>query len=192
MDAVAPRVCILLANSGGGHRSVALSLAEAFEGQAEVTLLNLLDEYSPFPFSRVSALYGPWTNHAPGIWRLAYCFGCSRRRVVLSECPSRGTTRSRSDGERRRHRHQCSSRPNGIAPDAQRCRFASPLSQWSPTRWHRRWPALPRRRPVSVATNMPDRRGGRACRQRGSVVDCPCDVRPRPRAPSLRKQRDVG
>jgi 1,2-diacylglycerol 3-beta-galactosyltransferase len=85
MEFVAPRVCILLANSGGGHRSVALSLAEAFEGQAEVTLLNLLDEYAPFPFSRASALYGPLTNHAPGIWRLAYRFGCSRRRVVLSE-----------------------------------------------------------------------------------------------------------
>ncbi len=80
-----PRVCILLANSGGGHRSVALSLAEALEGRAHVTLLNLLDEYAPFPWNRLSVLYGPWTDHAPVLWRLAYRFGASRRRVALSE-----------------------------------------------------------------------------------------------------------
>ncbi len=80
-----PRVCILLANSGGGHRSVALSLAEALDGRAAVTLLNLLDEYAPFPWNRLSTIYGPWTDHAPALWRLAYRFGGSRRRVALSE-----------------------------------------------------------------------------------------------------------
>jgi 1,2-diacylglycerol 3-beta-galactosyltransferase len=90
-----PRICILLANTGGGHRSVALSLAEALNGRAEVTLLNLLDEYAPFPLNHLSRLYGPWTDHAPGLWYMAYRFGASRRRIVLSERAAGWWVRSR-------------------------------------------------------------------------------------------------
>jgi 1,2-diacylglycerol 3-beta-galactosyltransferase len=83
-----PRVAILTANIGGGHRSVARSLAEAFEGLAHVIPLYLIDDYAPFPFNTMSATYGPWVNYAPWLWRLAYRFGSSRQRVEMAELAS--------------------------------------------------------------------------------------------------------
>ncbi len=80
-----PRVVILTANAGGGHRSVARSLTEAFEGLAQVTHLYLMDDYAPFPWNTMSATYGPWVNHAPWLWLLVYRFGASRKRVHLTE-----------------------------------------------------------------------------------------------------------
>jgi 1,2-diacylglycerol 3-beta-galactosyltransferase len=80
-----PRVAILTGNMGGGHRSCARSLAEAFEGLARVVPLYLIDEYAPFPFNTMSATYGPWVNYAPWLWRLAYRFGASRGRVEWAE-----------------------------------------------------------------------------------------------------------
>jgi 1,2-diacylglycerol 3-beta-galactosyltransferase len=80
-----PRVAILTADIGGGHRSVARSLAEAFEGLAQVIPLYLIDDYAPFPFNAMSATYGPWVNYAPWLWRLTYRFGASRGRVEWAE-----------------------------------------------------------------------------------------------------------
>src|SRR5512136_2259233 len=80
-----PRVAILTANIGGGHRSVAHSLAEAFEGLAQVVPLYLIDDYAPFPFNAMSVTYAPWVNYAPWLWRLAYRFGSSRERVEWAE-----------------------------------------------------------------------------------------------------------
>jgi 1,2-diacylglycerol 3-beta-galactosyltransferase len=80
-----PRVVILMADAGGGHRSAARSLAEALEGKAHVQVLNLLDEYTPFPFNRFSSSYGPWVNYAPGLYSLFYRATESRRPVVLGE-----------------------------------------------------------------------------------------------------------
>jgi 1,2-diacylglycerol 3-beta-galactosyltransferase len=80
-----PRVAILTANIGGGHRSVARSLAEAFEGLAQVIPLYLIDDYAPFPWNAMAATYAPWVNHAPWLWRLAYRFGSSRERVEWAE-----------------------------------------------------------------------------------------------------------
>jgi 1,2-diacylglycerol 3-beta-galactosyltransferase len=83
-----PRVAILTGNMGGGHRSCARSLAEAFEGLARVVPLYLIDDYAPFPFNAMSATYAPWVNHAPWLWRLAYRFGASRGRVEWAELAS--------------------------------------------------------------------------------------------------------
>ena len=47
--------------------------------------LYLIDDYAPFPFNAMSATYGPWVNHAPWLWRLAYRFGASRERVEWAE-----------------------------------------------------------------------------------------------------------
>lgn len=80
-----PRVAILTGNMGGGHRSCARSLAEAFEGLAQVIPLYLIDDYAPFPFNAMSATYAPWVNYAPWLWRLAYRFGASRERVEWAE-----------------------------------------------------------------------------------------------------------
>lgn len=80
-----PRVAILLANTGGGHRSAARSLAEAYEGKAQVSFINLLDDYLPFPFNTFSPTYGPWVNYAPWLYHAVYKLGASRRRIELSE-----------------------------------------------------------------------------------------------------------
>jgi 1,2-diacylglycerol 3-beta-galactosyltransferase len=80
-----PRVAILTANVGGGHRSVARSLAEAFDGLAQVVPLYLIDDYAPFPLNQMAATYAPWVNYAPWLWRLAYRFGSSRQRVEMAE-----------------------------------------------------------------------------------------------------------
>jgi 1,2-diacylglycerol 3-beta-galactosyltransferase len=80
-----PRVAILTANIGGGHRSVARSLAEAFEGIAQVLPLYLIDDYAPFPWNQMAVTYAPWVNYAPWLWRLAYRFGSSRQRVEMAE-----------------------------------------------------------------------------------------------------------
>ncbi len=67
-----PNVTVLMTGAGGGHLASAQSLAEAFEGKANVTLLNLLDEHAPFPFNRLSASYAPVVAIAPDLYRLAY------------------------------------------------------------------------------------------------------------------------
>lgn len=76
-----PRVTILTANSGGGHRAAAQSLTEALAGQADVALLNLLDEHAPFPFNTWSAIYGPAVNYAPAVYSLIYRYAANRRRM---------------------------------------------------------------------------------------------------------------
>ncbi len=70
-----------MADSGGGHRTAAVSLSEALEGQARVNFLNLMDEYAPFPFNRFSEAYGPWVNLAPWSYRMVYRAFASRRSV---------------------------------------------------------------------------------------------------------------
>ena len=78
-------VVILFTDAGGGHRSAARSLAEAMEGRAHVTLLNLLDEHTPFPFNRMSRSYGPCVNYAPRLYSLIYHATESRKPVMLGE-----------------------------------------------------------------------------------------------------------
>jgi len=75
-----------MADSGGGHRSAATSLVEALEGTAYGLSINLLDEYAPFPFNRLSGLYGPLVDHAPWLYHAIYrCSGnvsCCRGEVT--------------------------------------------------------------------------------------------------------------
>jgi 1,2-diacylglycerol 3-beta-galactosyltransferase len=80
-----PRVCLLVANTGAGHRSAAHSLAEALQDRAHVTILNLLDDYAPFPWNTVATAYGPWVNYTPWFWRLLYQFGASQDRIAFLE-----------------------------------------------------------------------------------------------------------
>jgi 1,2-diacylglycerol 3-beta-galactosyltransferase len=80
-----PRVSILTASAGGGHLVAAESLAEALAGEACVSILSLLDDHAPFPISRFSAGYGPIVNYTPSLYRIAYRFAASRKRLVLTE-----------------------------------------------------------------------------------------------------------
>ena len=80
-----PKVTILMADSGGGHRAAAQSLTDALEGRARIFWLNLLDKHTPFPLNKVSDLYGPLVTHAPRLYHLLYRFGSTRSRVLLTE-----------------------------------------------------------------------------------------------------------
>ncbi|MCX7668874.1 MAG: hypothetical protein N2439_02220, partial [Anaerolineae bacterium] len=73
-----------MAHTGGGHLSAARSLAEAFEGLAQVTIISLVDDYVDFPWNTMSATYGPWVNYAPWLYHLVYRAFDSRRRVKLT------------------------------------------------------------------------------------------------------------
>ncbi len=80
-----PRVTILTAGAGGGHLAAAESLAEALADDAHVSMLRLLDDHTPFPFSRLSASYGPLVNHSPRLYQIVYRLAASRSRLILTE-----------------------------------------------------------------------------------------------------------
>jgi 1,2-diacylglycerol 3-beta-galactosyltransferase len=84
-----------MADTGGGHRSVALSLAEACRDRADAGLLDLLDDYAPFPWNRMAVAYDPWTEYVPWLWQAAYHFGASRRHVAWLERLSYASARPR-------------------------------------------------------------------------------------------------
>jgi 1,2-diacylglycerol 3-beta-galactosyltransferase len=69
--------------AGGGHLASAQSLAEAFEGRAQVTFLNLLDEHARFPFNHLSDSYAPVIAVAPDLYRIAYSVVQTRLGVRL-------------------------------------------------------------------------------------------------------------
>jgi len=78
-------ISILMADSGGGHRTAAVSLTEALEGVAQVTFLNLMDEHAPFPFNQFSSGYGSIVNLAPWFYTLIYNCAGTRRRVEFTQ-----------------------------------------------------------------------------------------------------------
>lgn len=80
-----PRVCILTADSGGGHRAATRSLTEALTGCARVSDISLLDAHTPFPLNALSAIYGPSVNYVPGLYHLLYQSVASRRRILMLE-----------------------------------------------------------------------------------------------------------
>jgi 1,2-diacylglycerol 3-beta-galactosyltransferase len=80
-----PRVTILTASTGGGHRAAARSLAEALEGRAQVSSLSLIDDHLGFPMNTWSVSYAPWVNYTPWLYRLVYRYGNSRERVTATE-----------------------------------------------------------------------------------------------------------
>lgn len=80
-----PRITILTANVGGGHRAASRSLMEAFEDKAIVTQVSLIDEQAPFPLNTWGATYAPWVNYTPWLYRMVYRFGESRERVVAAQ-----------------------------------------------------------------------------------------------------------
>src|SRR5512137_1364182 len=80
-----PRVSILTASAGGGHLAAAESLAEALVDKADVSILRLMDDHSPFPISHFSNGYGPLVHYAPRLYHIVYRFAASRSRLMLTE-----------------------------------------------------------------------------------------------------------
>jgi 1,2-diacylglycerol 3-beta-galactosyltransferase len=73
MTAEARRLLILMADTGGGHRSAAEAIAEAVAhlyGDAfEVEIVDALANHLPFPLNRLGRLYAPLVRRAPRLWR---------------------------------------------------------------------------------------------------------------------------
>lgn len=84
-DSSLPHICILTADSGGGHRAATRSLTEALAGRARVSDLSLLDDHTPFPINALSAVYGPSVNFAPSVYHILYRAIASRRRIIALE-----------------------------------------------------------------------------------------------------------
>jgi 1,2-diacylglycerol 3-beta-galactosyltransferase len=75
-------VLILTSDVGGGHRSVALALAEALESfDFEVSTVDVITQGLPSPLNRIGRLYGPLVNHAPLIWHALYHLTEGQRRT---------------------------------------------------------------------------------------------------------------
>lgn len=82
MEEAVPRVLILTSDVGGGHRSVALALAEALEPfNFEVSIVDVLTQGLPPPLNRIGRLYGPFVNRAPLIWHALYHLTAGRWRT---------------------------------------------------------------------------------------------------------------
>ncbi|MCA1554527.1 MAG: hypothetical protein LC737_09125, partial [Chloroflexi bacterium] len=75
MSAASPRIVILTADTGGGHRSVAEALTEAFHeiGQTNVDVVDVF-QYVPWPFRDMPKWYMPTINRASLLWKLIYLF----------------------------------------------------------------------------------------------------------------------
>jgi len=69
------RVLITYANAGGGHRSVALALQEAFRRyypQVSTSLLDVMTDYAPFPLRQFPQLYPRLTRGDAFLWKWIY------------------------------------------------------------------------------------------------------------------------
>src|SRR5438309_1375859 len=76
------RVLVIYASTGGGHKSAALALEEALRlesPEAEVKLLDIMDEYAPPPFDRVLDSYNQMIR-SPAVWKQLYELTDGRRR----------------------------------------------------------------------------------------------------------------
>jgi len=69
------RILILFSDTGGGHRSVAEAMVEAFQEQygdaIEPTLVDFFKEYAPPPFDRAPDWYASMVK-APRVWSASY------------------------------------------------------------------------------------------------------------------------
>jgi len=72
----ARRLIILMAHTGGGHRSAAEAIAGAVAhlyGQAvSVTVIDVLAEHLPFPLNRLDGWYAPFVTRAPWLWKFLW------------------------------------------------------------------------------------------------------------------------
>jgi 1,2-diacylglycerol 3-beta-galactosyltransferase len=83
------RVLLLFSDTGGGHRSAAEALVEAwraeYPGRVEAEMVDVLRSYTPFPFNRFGGSY-PWViRHLGGAYgRVFYRSDTPRRARVLA------------------------------------------------------------------------------------------------------------
>lgn len=76
------KILVIYANAGGGHRSVALALQEGFRQyhpHADIFLLDILSEYTPFPFNRFPDIYPVLTRGRGNMWQWLYKLSDGKR-----------------------------------------------------------------------------------------------------------------
>jgi 1,2-diacylglycerol 3-beta-galactosyltransferase len=81
------RVLFLMSDTGGGHRAAAEAIREALHRRhrdaVSVTLVDVLREYTPFPFSSFPELY-PWlVNHSKSSWGASFKLTNTRQRAKI-------------------------------------------------------------------------------------------------------------
>mmetsp|Transcript_42087 Transcript_42087/g.116273 ORF Transcript_42087/g.116273 Transcript_42087/m.116273 type:complete len:496 (+) Transcript_42087:63-1550(+) len=68
------RVLILTSSTGGGHNAAAAAIRcgiEALSDKAEVLIVDLMKDHTPWPFRAFPALY-EWLEEHPNMWRMTY------------------------------------------------------------------------------------------------------------------------
>lgn len=72
------RILLLMADTGGGHRSSAEAVLEAMQrhpsSDCQVEMIDVLGGYAPFPFNRLDRLYPYMTRFSKVTWEPAYRF----------------------------------------------------------------------------------------------------------------------
>ncbi len=70
------RILLLMADTGGGHRSSAEATMEALQSrygsEVEVKMVDVLRGYAPFPFSRLDSMYPYIIKYGAEIWQPGY------------------------------------------------------------------------------------------------------------------------
>ncbi|HSH31948.1 MAG TPA: hypothetical protein VK963_04760, partial [Candidatus Saccharimonadales bacterium] len=81
-----PHILLLYTTAGGGHKSAALAIAEAFElefgQQVSVEMVDVVKEYAPAPFDRVPEAYNQMIK-TPQLWKQFYELGDGPRRTKM-------------------------------------------------------------------------------------------------------------
>ena len=74
-----PCALILMAETGGGHRSASIALKEAFEvlypGEWDVHFIEIFAQILPFPLNRAGSIYRPMVAYTPFIWSTLWRMG---------------------------------------------------------------------------------------------------------------------
>jgi 1,2-diacylglycerol 3-beta-galactosyltransferase len=72
------RILLLMADTGGGHRSCAEAVLESLRRRAgdqyAVEMVDVLSGYAPFPFNKLDAIYPHMTRFSKVTWEPAYRF----------------------------------------------------------------------------------------------------------------------
>lgn len=72
------RILLLMADTGGGHRSCAEAVLETLRrrpsDQYTVEMIDVLSGYAPFPFNKLDAIYPHMTRFSKVTWEPAYRF----------------------------------------------------------------------------------------------------------------------
>ena len=72
------RILLLMADTGGGHRSCAEAVLESLRRRANdqyaVEMVDVLSGYAPFPFNKLDAIYPHMTRFSKVTWEPAYRF----------------------------------------------------------------------------------------------------------------------